>query len=320
MHFHLKVDFDKGIFMNVLVTGGAGFIGSHVVDRFIQEGHQVSILDNLSTGKRKNVNREAVLYKADICGTRLERIFKRERPAVIVHLAAQINVRKSTEDPMFDTNVNVVGTINLLQLAVKYGVRKIVFASSGGAVYGEQYQFPVPESHPTCPLSPYGINKLSCEHYLEYFRHEAGIGYAALRFGNVYGPRQNPEGEAGVIAIFSQQLLNGQQPLINGNGLQTRDYVYVRDVVESVMIASDEQVNGIYNVGTGEETTVNDIFHRLKALTGVESKELHGPGKKGEQLRSVLDCSKLTAETGWEPTISLAQGLAETVEFFQRKK
>ena len=320
MHFHLKVDFDKGIFMNVLVTGGAGFIGSHVVDRFIQEGHQVSILDNLSTGKRKNVNREAVLYKADICGTRLERVFKRERPAVIVHLAAQINVRKSTEDPMFDTNVNVVGTVNLLQLAVKYGVQKIVFASSGGAVYGEQYQFPVPESHTTCPLSPYGISKLSCEYYLEYFRHEAGIGYAALRFGNVYGPRQNPEGEAGVIAIFSQQLLNGQQPLINGNGLQTRDYVYVRDVVESVMIASDEQVNGIYNVGTGEETTVNDIFHRLKALTGVESKELHGPGKKGEQLRSVLDCSKLTEETGWEPTISLAQGLAETVEFFQRKK
>ena len=305
--------------MNVLVTGGAGFIGSHVVDRFIREGHQVSVLDNLSTGKRKNVNREVVFYKADICSTRLERLFKRERPVVIVHLAAQINIRESTDNPMFDANVNIIGTINLLQLAVKYGVQKVVFASSGGAVYGEQRQFPVPESHPTYPLSPYGISKLSCEYYLEYFRHVAGLGYAALRFSNVYGPRQNPEGEAGVIAIFSKQLLKGQQPLINGSGLQTRDYVYVRDVVESVMIASDQQLNGIYNVGTGEETTVNDIFHRLKAITGIESTELHGRGKRGEQKRSVLDCSKFTRETGWEPPVSLTEGLAETVEFFQEK-
>jgi len=306
--------------MNVLVTGGAGFIGSHVVDRFIQEGHLVSVLDNLSTGKRRNVNREAVLYKSDIGSARIERIFKRERPVVIVHLAAQINVRQSTEDPMFDANVNIVGTINVLQLAVKYGVRKFVFASSGGAVYGEQNQFPAPETHPTAPLSPYGISKLTCEYYLEYFRHVAGLSYAALRFGNVYGPRQNPEGEAGVIAIFSQQLLKGQQPLINGNGLQTRDYVYVRDVVESIMVASDQHVNGVYNVGTGEETTVNEIFEQLQMLTKSESKELHGPAKKGEQLRSVLDCSKLTEETGWEPTVSLSEGLAETVEFFQKKK
>jgi UDP-glucose 4-epimerase len=306
--------------MNVLVTGGAGFIGSHVVDRFVQEGHQVSVIDNLSTGKRKNVNREAVLYKTDICGSRLDRIFKRERPVVIVHLAAQMNVRRSTEDPMFDANVNILGTINLLQLSVKYGVRKIVFASSGGAVYGKQNQFPAPETHPTSPLSPYGISKLSCEYYLEYFRYVTGLRYAALRFGNVYGPRQNPEGEAGVIAIFSQQLLKGQEILINGNGLQTRDYVYVRDVVEAVMTASDQHVNGIYNVGTGEETTVNDIFTRLMTLTQVECKELHGPAKKGEQLRSVLDCSKLTEETGWEPSVSLAEGFAETVEFFKQKK
>ena len=221
---------------------------------------------------------------------------------------------------MFDASVNIIGTINLLQLAVKYGVRKVVFASSGGAVYGEQRQFPVSESHPSCPLSPYGISKLSCEYYLEYFRHVAGLGYAALRFSNVYGPRQNPEGEAGVIAIFSKQLLKGQQPLINGNGMQTRDYVYVQDAVESVMIALGRHVNGIYNVGTGEETTVNDIFHRLKVITRAESKELHGPGKKGEQLRSVVDCSKLTKETGWEPTISLAEGLAKTVDFFQKKR
>ena len=306
--------------MNVLVTGGAGFIGSHVVDRFVQEGHQVSVIDNLSTGKRKNVNREAVLYKTNICSSRLDRIFKRERPVVIVHLAAQVNVRRSTEDPMFDANVNILGTINLLQLSVKYGVRKIVFASSGGAVYGEQNQFPAPETHPTSPLSPYGISKLSCEYYLEYYRYVAGLHYAALRFGNVYGPRQNPEGEAGVIAIFSQQLLKGQQILINGNGLQTRDYVYVRDVVEAVMTASDQHVNGIYNVGTGDETTVNDIFTRLKTLTQVECKALHGPAKKGEQLRSVLDCSKLTEESDWEPTVSLAEGFAETVEFFKKKK
>ena len=306
--------------MNVLVTGGAGFIGSHVVDRFVQEGHQVSVLDNLSTGKRKNVNREAVLYKSDIGSSRLDRIFKRERPVTIIHLAAQINVRQSTENPMFDANVNILGTINLLQLAVTYGVRKVVFASSGGAVYGEQQQFPAPETHSTAPMSPYGISKLTCEHYLEYFRCTAGLNYAALRFGNVYGPRQNPEGEAGVISIFSQQLLKGQQALINGNGLQTRDYVYVRDVVESVMVASDQHVNGVYNVGTGVETTVNEIFERLKKLTNSECKELHGPAKKGEQVRSVLDCSKLTEETGWEPTVSLAEGLAETVEFFQQKK
>ena len=209
--------------MKVLVTGGAGFIGSHVVDRLIQEGHEVVVVDNLSTGKRKNVSRAANFYKADTQSSRLDRIFKKERPTVIFHLAAQMNVRKSTEDPGFDAQVNILGTINLLESAVRYGTRKVIFASSGGAVYGEQQIFPAPESHPTHPLSPYGISKLTGEHYLAYYEHVAGLGYVSLRYGNVYGPRQAPEGEAGVVAIFSQAMLKEGQPLINGNGLQTRD-------------------------------------------------------------------------------------------------
>lgn len=306
--------------MDILVTGGAGFIGSHIVDQFVQEGHRVSVIDNLSTGKRKNVHREAAFYKGDIGSARLERVLKKERPVVIVHMAAQMNVRRSTEDPVFDADVNILGTLHLLELAVAYGTRKIVFASSGGAVYGEQQMFPAPESHPTQPLSPYGISKLTGEYYLEYYRHVAGMGYAALRFSNIYGPRQNPDGEAGVVAIFSQKMLNGEQAQINGNGLQTRDFVYVRDAVEAVMVAVDPGVQGIFNVGTGVETDVNDLFNQLKQLTNSSCSEIHGPAKKGEQRRSALDASKLTDETGWTPKVSLAEGLAETVKFFQQQK
>jgi UDP-glucose 4-epimerase len=307
----------KGTFMKVLVTGGAGFIGSHVVDRLIQEGHEVVVVDNLSTGKRKNVHRSANFYKADIQGSRLDRILKKERPVVIFHLAAQMNVRKSTEDPGFDAQVNILGTINLLEAAVRYGTRKVVFASSGGAVYGEQQMFPASESHPTQPLSPYGISKLTGEHYLAYYKHVAGLGYAILRFGNVYGPRQEPEGEAGVVAIFSQKMLKEEQPLINGNGLQTRDYIFVEDVVNATVGVMPSHVQGIFNVGTGKERSVNEIFHQIKLLTNAECKEIHGPVKKGEQVRSVLDCTKLREELDWEPMVELEEGLQLTVEFFK---
>ena len=306
--------------MNVLVTGGAGFIGSHIVDQFVGEGHRVSVVDDLSTGKRKQVHREAVFYKLNVCDPRMERVFKKERPVVIVHMAAQMNVRKSTEDPVFDAEVNIIGTLQLLKLAVRYGARKILFASSGGTVYGEQEVFPASEAHPTRPLSPYGISKLTCEYYLEYYRRVAGLKYVVLRLANVYGPRQNADGEAGVIAIFAQNMLRGEQPRINGNGFQTRDYVYVGDVVEAVRAVFVQPVEGIFNVGTGTETTVNEIFAKLKELTNSPSQEIHGPAKKGEQLRSVLDASKLEKETAWAHAVSLSEGLDETVKFFQQQK
>lgn len=303
--------------IKVLVTGGAGFIGSHLVDRLVQEGNEVVVIDNLSTGKRKQVNKKAQFYKMDIRSKRIERVFRKERPLIIVHLAAQMNVRLSTEDPVFDAEVNILGTINLLEHAVKNGVRKVSFASSGGAVYGEQEVFPAAESHRTDPLSPYGISKLAGEKYLAYYTNTTGLRHAIMRFGNVYGPRQEPEGEAGVIAIFSKLMLDGGQPIINGTGKQTRDFVYVDDVVESLMVTMDEDIQGIFNVGTGQEATVNECYGIIKELTNSSCKDLYGAAKKGEQFRSVVDVRKLRERFDWEPQVSLAEGLKMTVEFFK---
>jgi UDP-glucose 4-epimerase len=307
----------KSMSTKVLVTGGAGFIGSHLVDRLIQEGNQVIVVDNLSTGKRKNVNKKSQFYKMDIQSKRIERVFRNERPLIVVHLAAQMNVRHSTEDPGFDAQVNILGTINILEHAVKHGVRKVTFASSGGAIYGEQEVFPASESHRTDPLSPYGISKLAGEKYLAYYASSTGLRYVALRFGNVYGPRQDSEGEAGVVAIFSKQMLNGGQPIVNGTGKQTRDFVYVDDVVEAIMVTLDEDIQGIFNVGTGQETTVNECYGIIKELTKSQCKDLYGAAKKGEQFRSVLDVTKIREKFGWDPQVSLQEGLNRTVEFFQ---
>ncbi|MEC4890731.1 MAG: NAD-dependent epimerase/dehydratase family protein [Nitrospira sp.] len=305
--------------MKVLVTGGAGFIGSHVVDRLVEEGHDVVVVDNLSTGKRKNVNRAANLYKADIQSSRLERIFRNERPSVVIHLAAQVSVRKSVEDPAFDAQANILGTMNVVHQAVLHGARKVVFSSSGGAIYGEQEIYPAPESHPTNPLSPYGISKLCGEHYVSYFERTSGIQTVCLRYANVYGPRQDPEGEAGVVAIFIQKILNNEQPIINGNGRQTRDFVFVDDVVEANLAVMGQQIKGVYNVGTGVETSINELFRMVADYTGASSKEVHGPAKKGEQQRSLVDSSKIRQELGWEVKVDLAEGLKRTVAYFREK-
>jgi len=303
--------------LKVLVTGGAGFIGSHLVDRLVQEGNEVIVIDNLSTGKRKQVNKKAKFYKMDIRSKRIERVFRKERPVIVVHLAAQMNVRLSTEDPGFDADVNILGTLNLLEHTVKNGVRKVLFASSGGAVYGEQEVFPAAESHRTDPLSPYGISKLAGEKYLAYYTNTTGLRHVALRFGNVYGPRQEPEGEAGVVAIFSKLMLEGGQPIINGTGKQTRDFIYVDDVVEAIMVTLGEDIQGVFNVGTGQESTVNECYGIIKTLTNSSCKDLYGAAKKGEQFRSVLDVTKLKERFGWDPQVALTEGLKLTVEFFQ---
>jgi len=306
--------------MKILVTGGAGFIGSHIVDRLVQEGYGVVVADNLSTGKRRNINRAANFYRADIRSRWLERVFRRERPAIVCHHAAQMDVRRSVQDPMFDAKTNIMGTLNVLRFAIKYGVRKFIFASSGGAVYGEPEKLPVSESHPTRPMSPYGISKAVGDEYLRYFHDADGMEYVSLRYANVFGPRQDPYGEAGVVAIFTQKMLQGEQPIINGNGRQTRDFVYVDDVVEANIAALGKEAHGIYNVGTGQETTINELFSLLAGFINPSGREVHGPAKKGEQLRIALDSSRIHRELDWEPKVSLKDGLARTVDYYRQLK
>jgi len=304
--------------MKILVTGGAGFIGSHVVDRLVLEGHSVSVIDNLSTGKIENVNREAKFHKIDIISPRIERVFKKERPELICHFAAQMDVRRSVADPIYDAQSNIIGMLNLMENGLRYGVRKVIFASTGGAVYGEGVPYPTSEECIPRPISPYGISKLTGEHYLIYYNVSYGLNYVVLRYANVYGPRQDPFGEAGVVAIFNQKILRDEQPVINGNGMQTRDYVYVDDVVDAVITSTYNDISDVFNVGTGVETSVNELFRHLIEITGKSHiKEVHGQAKKGEQLRSCLSYDKIRKALDWEPRVPLREGLTRTIEFFR---
>jgi len=301
----------------ILVTGGAGFIGSNVADRFIEDGHKLVIIDNLSTGVKANLNKKAKFYQVDIRSAVIEKIFEKEKPTVLCHHAAQIDVRKSTHDPVFDAEVNIIGSLNLFNACVKHKVKKIIFASTGGAIYGEQDYFPADENHPANPLSPYGVAKLTIEKYLHFYREVYGINFVALRYANVYGPRQNPFGEAGVVAIFTERLLGEKKAIINGDGKQTRDFVFVEDVVESNVLALEYPRSDIFNIGTGRETDINRIFGVLEEKIGSKQKELHGPAKPGEQQRSVLECSKAKRVLKWKPKHNLEEGIAKTVEYYK---
>jgi len=299
-----------------LLTGGAGFIGSHIANCLLAAGHEVAIVDDLSSGKRENVPEETKLYVRDIRSGCAE-IFQGFRPQALCHQAAQMDVRRSVREPDFDADVNVLGTVRLLQNCVRYGLEKVVFASTGGAVYGEQQQFPAPEDHPQYPVSPYGVSKLTGERYLHFYEVQYGISYVALRYANVYGPRQDPHGEAGVVAIFSGNLAAGRTSMINGSGEQTRDYVYVGDVARANVLALESEVqNGVYNVGTGVETSVNELYDRMCRLSRKNLLPERGPQPPGEQRRSCVDPSRAARALNWWPEVDLDTGLKETLRSF----
>lgn len=302
--------------MRVLVSGGAGFIGSHVADALLAHGHEVAVVDDLSSGKTKNLPEGAELYEADV-RTGCANIFRSFRPDALCHLAAQIDVRRSVSEPDFDAEVNVLGTLRMLESCVAHGVGRVVFASTGGAVYGEQIQFPATEEHPQYPISPYGVSKLAGERYLHYYRVQHGLSYAALRYANVYGPRQDPHGEAGVVAIFSGNLATGRSSTIFGTGEQTRDYVYVEDVARANVLALEgDPPSGAYNISTGIETSVVGLHERIMSLSGQNLPPTQGPARPGEQSRSSADPTKAARELGWKPGTDLDSGLKRTLSFF----
>lgn len=305
--------------MNVkcIVTGGAGFIGSHLVDKLLEQGYKVAIIDNLSTGRKENINPKADFYNINIQDSKISNIFNKIKPDIVFHYAAQIDVRKSVDDPIESAKTNILGSLNILENCRNFKVKKIIFASSGGAIYGEVKIIPTPENYPAQPVSPYGIEKLIFEHYLGFYKKEYGLDYLILRFANVYGPRQNSRGEAGVIAIFCDKMINGGESLINGDGKQTRDFVFIEDIIRVNILGVQKNKNGIFNIGTGVETDINDIFRKLKGLFNLEIKEIHAPEKQGEQKRSCLDFKKAKVELGWQPKYNLNKGLKKTQEWFK---
>jgi UDP-glucose 4-epimerase len=304
--------------MRILVTGGAGFIGSHVTDRLLADGHEVHVVDNLSTGRRELVAAGAVFHACDIRSAALEAVFAGTRPEAVVHVAAQASVSRSVVDPLLDASVNVLGTIALLAACRRGGVPRVVYTSTGGAAYGDTNVLPTPEDHPMNATSPYGVTKVAAERYLECWAGLTGVSTLTLRLANIYGPRQNPLGEAGVVAIFTHRLLRGEGCVINGDGAQTRDYVFVGDVADAIARSLDRpDARGAVNIGTGLETSVNELYDRLARTVGTSRSATHAPAKPGEQRRSVLDPTRAKMLLGWTPTVSLDAGLERTVAAFR---
>ena len=303
----------------VLVTGGAGFIGSHLVDRLIDEGWQVLVADDLSTGLEENINPKAEFERLDVSSESFEELLVRWSPELVYHLAAQANVRRSAEDPIFDTRVNAMGTIRVLEGSRKGGVRKVVFASTGGAIYGEPLEIPCDETTPRQPLCLYGANKLVAEHYLEVYRLSYGLGSTILRLANVYGPRQNPKGEAGVVAIFSKQMLSGKQPTIFGDGSKTRDYVFVSEVVDAFRLAAGAPDGRFFNVGLGIEISDQEVFDTVASACGYETGPIYGEVRPGEVIHISLDSALIRRELGWHPRVGFKAGVEQTVPFYRKK-
>ena len=304
--------------MKILVTGGAGFIGSNIVDRLLRDGHDVVVVDNLSTGTLENVPDTVRWYEMDIRDPNMAQVFEKENPEIICHHAAQLDVRVSMRDPLFDAEVNILGSVRLMDLCVRHHVRKLVFASTGGAIYGEGY-IPASENDVPKPISGYGVAKLTVEQYLYCFHVNHGLDYVALRYSNVYGPRQNAHGEAGVVAIFSYKMLARQPVMIYGDGEQTRDFVYVGDVVEANIQAVQRDTVGSFNNGTGIESSINVLYERLAGIMNIAEPPVYEPAKLGEQQRSVLDCAQARSVLHWTPAVDLSAGLEQTVEFFRTK-
>ena len=305
--------------MNILVTGGAGFIGSHIVNTYIEAGHCVTVIDNLSSGRLQFLNPKAKFYEMDILDPKIIEVLKSEKINAINHHAAQISVSESLTNPLFDANSNIIGTLQLLQSAVTLGVEKFIFASTGGAIYGEQIDFPADEDHPCKPLSPYGISKLSVENYLRFYNEQFGLSTTVLRYSNVFGPHQNPHGEAGVVAIFCERLINDQAPVICGDGEQTRDFISVRDIAHANLIVLNRSCTGTFNVATGKETSINSLAECLLRVSDKKICADHGSARQGDQRRSVIDYKKFHEGFGWQPEVSLEQGLVETYSFFQNQ-
>lgn len=304
--------------MKILVTGAAGFIASHVADAYVKAGHDVVILDDLSRGRKANINAQCRFYSCDIRNRQaVDNIFAAEKPAVVNHHAAQMDVRRGVREPLYDAEVNILGGINLIEAAIASGTKRFIYAGTAGAGYGEPDRLPVPEDYPINPITPYGVSKHTVEHYLFTFRALYGLDYVVLRYGNVYGPRQSSQGEAGVFAIFAEQMLAGVQPVIYGNGAKIRDYVYISDVVSANLAALERGTGEIFNISSGAETSDQEVFEHVRALLGMSVSPRYAPIRPGEIDRICLDISKAGRLLGWTPRVSLAEGASRTVAYFQ---
>jgi len=303
----------------ILVSGGAGFIGSHLVDRLVEEGHQVVIADNLSTGKLRNINPAATFHHTDITQQSIHEVFHREQPEIVFHMAAQTSVVESTKDSLKDCQINANGTLRLLEACKIYGIDQFIYSSTGGALYGNPKVTPCPETTPITPMSPYGVSKYVGEQYIELFNRLNHLNYTILRYGNVYGPRQDPHGESGVIAIFSQLMLDGKNPRIFGDGLQERDFIYVSDIVDANLKAISSSTHTAFNIGTGNATNLHVVYEGLKTIIGFSGQPEYHPARPGEVFSISLECDKAARTLGWTPSIELQEGLEKTVEFFKRR-